>query len=73
MKYLRAGDLTDAHCYPAVRDSKVHGPAVKLHNVPSVQRRLVFGGRKEKNFSWHSDALGRIANDVKCKRCKTGL
>ena len=31
--------------------SKVHGPAVKLHNVPSVQRRLVFGGRKEKNFS----------------------
>ena len=30
--------------------SKVHGPAVKLHNVPSVQRRLVFGGRKEKNF-----------------------
>ena len=22
MKYLRAGDLTDAHCYPAVRDSR---------------------------------------------------
>ena len=53
--------------------SKVHGPAVKLHNVPSVQRRLVFGGRKEKNFSWHSDALGRAANDFKCKSCKKGL